>query len=91
VVGDSAVLTPVSLAGTSPVARLTKNRKALRGVDEYHRGVDGGQHPVSVFGEVGVAWGVEQLMMHVRYANCNAVDVIEIPLAFSISIQSHRS
>ena len=27
-------------------------------------------------------------MTHVRYGNCNAVDVIEMPLAFSISIQS---
>src|SRR3954465_6916949 len=27
-------------------------------------------------------------MTHVRYGNCNGVDVIEMPLAFSISIQS---
>jgi hypothetical protein len=27
-------------------------------------------------------------MTHVRYGNCNTVDVIEMPLAFSISIQS---
>src|ERR1700755_1586795 len=27
-------------------------------------------------------------MTDVRYGNCNAVDVIEMPLAFSISIQS---
>src|SRR3954468_9203757 len=27
-------------------------------------------------------------MTQVRYGNCNAVDVIEMPLAFSISIQS---
>ena len=35
--------------------------EALRGVDEHHRGVDGRQHPVGVFGEVGVAGGVEQV------------------------------
>ena len=35
--------------------------KAFRGVDEHHRGVDGRQHPVGVFGEVGVAGGVEQV------------------------------
>ena len=27
-------------------------------------------------------------MTHVRYGNCNTVDVIEMPLAFSMSIQS---
>src|SRR3954462_4281920 len=27
-------------------------------------------------------------MTHVRYGNCNTVEVIEMPLAFSISIQS---
>ena len=35
--------------------------KAFRGVDEHHRAVDGRQHPVGVFGEVGVARGVEQV------------------------------
>ena len=62
--------------------------KAFRGIDEHHRGVDGRQHAVGVFGEVGVARGVEQVDDAVRYGNCNTVDVIEMPLAFSISIQS---
>ncbi len=35
--------------------------KAFRGVDEHHRGVDGRQHPVGVFGEVGVAGRIEQV------------------------------
>ena len=35
--------------------------KAFRGVDEHHRAVDGGQYAVGVFGEVGVARGVEQV------------------------------
>ncbi len=35
--------------------------EALGGVDEHHRGVDGGQHPVGVLGEVGVAGGVDEI------------------------------
>ena len=35
--------------------------EAFCGIDEHHRGVDGGQHPVGVFGEVGMAGGVEQV------------------------------
>ena len=56
--------------------------------------VDGGEHPVGVLGEVGVAGGVEQVDDAGRcrpgcvYGNCSAVEVIEMPRAFSISIQS---
>ena len=35
--------------------------EALGGVDQHHRGVDGGEHAVGVLGEVGVAGGVEQV------------------------------
>ena len=34
---------------------------ALRGVDHHHRGIDGGQHAIGVFGEVLVAGRVEQV------------------------------
>ena len=34
---------------------------ALGGVEHHHRGVDGGEHPVGVLGEVAVAGGVEQV------------------------------
>ena len=35
--------------------------EALGGVDQHHRGVDGGEDAVGVLGEVGVAGGVEQV------------------------------
>ena len=35
--------------------------EALGGVDQHHRGVDRGEHPVGVLGEVGVAGGVQQV------------------------------
>ena len=35
--------------------------EALGRVDEHHRGVDRGEHPVGVLGEVGVTGGVEQV------------------------------
>ena len=35
--------------------------EALGGVDQHHGGVDRGQHPVGVLGEVGVAGGVDQV------------------------------
>ena len=35
--------------------------ETLRGVDEHHRGIDGGEDAVGVLGEVGVAGGVDEV------------------------------
>ncbi len=49
-------------AGAADVEELERLRlEALRGVEQHHRGVDGGEHPVGVLGEVTVARGVEQV------------------------------
>ncbi len=50
---------PTVLTNLEQLQRL--RLKAFRGVDEHHRGVDGRQHPVGVFGEVGVTRGIEQV------------------------------
>ncbi len=49
-------------AGAADVEQLEGLRlQALRGVEQHHRGVDGGEHAVGVLGEVAVAGGVEQV------------------------------
>ena len=49
-------------ARAADVEQLERLRlQALRGVEQHHRGVDGGEHPVGVLGEVAVAGGVQQV------------------------------
>ena len=90
--GRSAFLSTVMIGIRAVLAHLEQLQRlrleAFGGVDEHHRGVDGDQHPIGVFGEVGVAGVSRRLMTAVRYGNCNTVEVIEMPLAFSMSIQS---
>jgi hypothetical protein len=49
-------------AAAADVEQLQRLRlQALRRVEQHHRGVDGGEHPVGVLGEVAVAGGVQQV------------------------------
>ena len=49
-------------AGAADVEELEGLRlETAGGVEEHHRGVDGGEHAVGVLGEVAVAGGVEQV------------------------------
>ena len=63
--GRSHLLTNVS-TGMPRVAADVEELEGLRlqalgRVEQHHRGVDGGQHPVGVLGEVAVARGVQQV------------------------------
>jgi hypothetical protein len=62
--------------------------EALGGVEQHHGAVDGRQHPVGVLGEVGVARGVEQVDDRVAVGELQRGELMEMPRAFSMSIQS---